>query len=76
VPDDEELPPLVDDPPASEVLADPPLDESPVEDSFADSDFAALSPPPSEPLPAVDASRAALRDAVPRSFFAQPLPRK
>jgi hypothetical protein len=73
--------PLVDDEPP---LSDPPVelppeplpDDSPFVESFAESVFADLSAAPSDPLPAVAPSRAALRDAAPRSFFAQPLPLK
>jgi hypothetical protein len=65
-----------DEPPPSVVELEPPLDESPFEDSLDVSELVALSDPPFEPLPTVAPSRAAFRDAAPRSFFAQPLPLK
>jgi hypothetical protein len=61
----------VDDPPAFD-------DDSPglVDDSLVDSLVAFSEPPASGPLPVVAASRDLDRAAVPRSFFAQPLPLK
>ena len=74
----DEEPPLSDAP--DELPPDPPLDplpdDSPFGESFVVSVFVVFSAAPSDPLAAVAPSRAALRDAAPRSFFAQPLPLK